>query len=88
MPRNQHYYYNTSTLFKVQNTTMDSSTISPKNRTNQVAIIVGSTLGAVFGVSLTVGIFFFHRFTKDYKEIEEDYLDQLPGCLLDTLMRT
>ena len=67
---------------------MDSSTISPKNRTNQVAIIVGSTLGAVFGVSLIVSIFFFHRFTKDYKEIEEDYLDQLPGCLLDTLMRT
>nr|POE44726.1 g-type lectin s-receptor-like serine/threonine-protein kinase sd2-5 [Quercus suber] len=74
-----YYYYNTSALFKVQNTTQDSSTISPKNRTNQLAIIMGSTLGAVFGVSLTVGIFFFLRFTKDYKEIEEDYLDQLLG---------
>ncbi|KAL4620635.1 hypothetical protein ACB092_06G169800 [Castanea dentata] len=75
----QMYYYNTSALFKVQNATKDSSAISPKSRKNQVAIIVGSTLGAVFGVSLTVGIFLFLRFTKDYKEIEEDYLDQLPG---------
>ena len=55
------------------------SSISPRKSTNQVAVIVGSTLGAVFGVSLIVGIFFFLQFPKDYKEIEEDYLDKLPG---------
>ena len=73
------YYDNTNALFKVQNTTQVFSSISPRKSTNQFVVIVGSTLGAVFGVSLIVGIFFFLRFPKDNKEIEEDYLDQLPG---------
>ncbi|MBA0727254.1 hypothetical protein Golax_000262, partial [Gossypium laxum] len=42
------------------------------------SVIVGSTLGAIFGVFL-ICTFIFLRFKKGFQEVEEDYLDNMLG---------
>ncbi|TYI99670.1 hypothetical protein E1A91_A13G033000v1 [Gossypium mustelinum] len=44
----------------------------------KVQILVGSTLGAIFGVFL-IGAFIILRFRKGFQEVEEDYLDNMLG---------
>ncbi|CAL5403922.1 unnamed protein product [Camellia sinensis] len=52
---------------------------SPRKST-QVIIILGSSLGAFFGVFFVVAFcFFFFRNKEEYEELDEFYIDQLPG---------
>ncbi|TYH33093.1 hypothetical protein ES332_D13G034600v1 [Gossypium tomentosum] len=50
----------------------------PERKKQNTSVIVGSTLGAIFGVFL-ICTFIFLRFKKGFQEVEEDYLDNMLG---------
>ncbi|XP_022769646.1 G-type lectin S-receptor-like serine/threonine-protein kinase SD2-5 [Durio zibethinus] len=77
--------YNTSVFIKVQN--FPSAENPKKNPLSQkfsqrkrqdMAVILGSTLGGISGV-LLICTFCFLRIKKGLKEVEEDYLDDISG---------
>ncbi|KAI3734286.1 hypothetical protein L6452_13751 [Arctium lappa] len=79
-------HYNTSTFLKVQNIRPPPSSTSqspgplPK-RKNQVATVLGSTIGSIVLLLIVVigfAIFVVHK-RKKKAEMEEEYLDQVPG---------
>ncbi|KAK2991271.1 hypothetical protein RJ640_025517, partial [Escallonia rubra] len=54
--------------------------VSPRRKATNVAVILGSSFGAIFFMLLMVIIcIFVVRKKSEYEENEEDYLDQLPG---------
>ncbi|PSS05621.1 G-type lectin S-receptor-like serine/threonine-protein kinase [Actinidia chinensis var. chinensis] len=62
---------NISVFLKVQN---------PQKKSRRVTIILGSSLGAFFGVFLMAALcFFLYGREKEAKELYEIYLDQVPG---------
>lgn len=74
-----------STFMKVQNNPIAENSNKnhslpnlPKRRRKDIVVILGSTLGAIFGVFL-ICIFLFLRIKKGFKEVEEDYLDYISG---------
>ncbi|XVF54514.1 hypothetical protein PTKIN_Ptkin05aG0186500 [Pterospermum kingtungense] len=74
--------YNTSAFIKVQNfssgTNNNLSLPRLSERKKDVGVILGSTLGAISGVFL-ICTFCYLRIKKGFKEIEEDYLDNISG---------
>ncbi|TYH90221.1 hypothetical protein ES332_A13G035200v1 [Gossypium tomentosum] len=66
------------TFIKVQNSTISDRPHFPERKKQNTSVIVGSTLGAVFGVFL-ICTFIFLRFKKGFQEVEEDYLDNMLG---------
>ncbi|XWS37226.1 hypothetical protein CRYUN_Cryun19dG0025200 [Craigia yunnanensis] len=77
--------YNTSVFIKVQNfpsaqslNNNFSSPNFPGRKRQDVAVILGATLGAISGVFL-ICTFCFPRIKKGFKEVEEDYLDNIAG---------
>ncbi|KAL5707447.1 hypothetical protein ACHQM5_018349 [Ranunculus cassubicifolius] len=77
-------HYNSSAFIKVQLPQAASgppTNLSPsQTKTNRTAVILGSSLGASFGVILLIIIsFILFRKRKAVESDEEDYLDQVPG---------
>ncbi|KAB2047269.1 hypothetical protein ES319_A13G033500v1 [Gossypium barbadense] len=66
------------TFIKVQNSTISDRPHFPERKKQNTSVIVGSTLGAIFGVFL-ICTFIFLRFKKGFQEVEEDYLDNMLG---------
>ncbi|MBA0782531.1 hypothetical protein Gotri_000403 [Gossypium trilobum] len=66
------------TFIKVQNSTISDRSHFPERKKQNTSVIVGSTLGAIFGVFL-ICTFIFLRFKKGFQEVEEDYLDNMLG---------
>nr|KJB79124.1 hypothetical protein B456_013G034400 [Gossypium raimondii] len=50
----------------------------PERKKQNTSVIVGSTLGAIFGVFLICTLIFL-RFKKGFQEVEEDFLDNMLG---------
>ncbi|MFQ6649200.1 hypothetical protein Gotur_023234 [Gossypium turneri] len=69
---------NDLTFIKVQNSTISDRSHFPERKKQNTSVIVGSTLGAIFGVFL-ICTFIFLRFKKGFQEVEEDYLDSMLG---------
>ncbi|MBA0631527.1 hypothetical protein Godav_000394 [Gossypium davidsonii] len=69
---------NDLTFIKVQNSTISDRSHFPERKKQNTSVIVGSTLGAIFGVFL-ICTFIFLRFKKGFQEVEEDYLDNMLG---------
>ncbi|KAF8413688.1 hypothetical protein HHK36_001680 [Tetracentron sinense] len=81
-------HYNSSAFMKVQissiaqpPTSDASSTPLPSGKkTRRSTVILGSSLGAFFGVLLIISIWvILFRKKRDVREDEEDYLDEVPG---------
>ncbi|XP_022775885.1 G-type lectin S-receptor-like serine/threonine-protein kinase SD2-5 [Durio zibethinus] len=77
--------YNTSVFIKVQNFPSAqnpnnnlSSPKFPQRKRQDMAVILGSTLGGISVVFL-ICTFCFLRIKKGFKEVEEDYLDNISG---------
>ncbi|CAK9179340.1 unnamed protein product [Ilex paraguariensis] len=72
------YWRNTSVFVKVQ--TSSSGNFPAKKSRGTLSLILGASLGSVIGVLLMMGACFFlvRRITTS-KEVEEDYLDHVPG---------
>lgn len=72
-------HYNSTAYIKVQNLPMPGASPGGKE-TGQRKRIMGFILGSFFGLLVLIGILiFFFRKKKGVDEIEEDYLDQVPG---------
>ncbi|THG16918.1 hypothetical protein TEA_015723 [Camellia sinensis var. sinensis] len=57
-----------------------SPTYSPQKQSRHVKIILGSSLGAFFGVFFVVACcFFLFRNKREFKEFDEFFVDQVPG---------
>ncbi|KAK5770726.1 hypothetical protein PVK06_046879 [Gossypium arboreum] len=69
---------NDLTFIKVQKSTISDRSHFPERKKQNTSVIVGSTLGAIFGVFL-ICTFIFLRFKKGFQEVEEDYLDNMLG---------
>ncbi|KAL5837194.1 hypothetical protein ACOSQ3_014363 [Xanthoceras sorbifolium] len=70
-------HYNSTTYVKVQKV----SSVSPRRKkTNRIKTILGFSLGSLAGLCFLIGmvVFFFWKKNND-DEVEEDYLDQVPG---------
>lgn len=53
---------------------------SLRDKTNSLALILGSSLGSVFALIIVIGVIkVFSRMRKAVDEAEEDHLDQIPG---------
>ncbi|GLT61793.1 hypothetical protein SLA2020_344750 [Shorea laevis] len=74
---------NQSLFLKVQNSPtpqIPRPPVSPKKgRTQNIGVIIGSTLGASFFVLLIICILSFLESKKDPKDVEEDYLGHISG---------
>ncbi|XP_022775877.1 LOW QUALITY PROTEIN: G-type lectin S-receptor-like serine/threonine-protein kinase SD2-5 [Durio zibethinus] len=84
-PYSDYGSYSTSVFIKVQNFPSAqnpknnlSSLKFPQRKRKDVAVILGSTLGGISGVFL-ICTFCFLRIKKGFKEVEEDYLDNISG---------
>lgn len=72
-------HYNSTAYVKVQNLPMPGASPGAKE-TSQRKRLIGFILGSFFGLLVLIGILiFFFRKKKGADEIEEDYLDQVPG---------
>ncbi|XP_037496927.1 G-type lectin S-receptor-like serine/threonine-protein kinase SD2-5 [Jatropha curcas] len=80
-------HYNSIVYLKVQNLPLKAQnpptaeTIAPhQQKKSRVATILWSSLGAFFGLLLTIGVVVFLMWRKRHAdEDEEDFLDQVPG---------
>ncbi|RVW28209.1 G-type lectin S-receptor-like serine/threonine-protein kinase SD2-5 [Vitis vinifera] len=70
-----------SDVFTLQNMeTLNPTDYFTEKKTGNDRIIVGSSLGALFGVLILIGAFIFLFWKRrDSKEAEEDHLDCIPG---------
>ncbi|XP_057461221.1 G-type lectin S-receptor-like serine/threonine-protein kinase SD2-5 [Actinidia eriantha] len=70
---------NVSVFLKVQNPAAATTLASHPKKSRRVTIILGSSLGAFFGVFLMAAIYFFiYGREKEAKELYEIYLNQVP----------
>ncbi|PSS05619.1 G-type lectin S-receptor-like serine/threonine-protein kinase, partial [Actinidia chinensis var. chinensis] len=73
-------FVNASVFLKVQNPAAPTTLASLPKRSRRVTIILGSSLGAFFGVFLMAALgFFLYGRVKEDKELCEIYLNQVPG---------
>lgn len=70
-------HYNSTAFLKVQNARIEVEA-TPKKKSNGIAVILGSVFGSLFALVLLVGVFWFWK-KRFGEELEEDYLDKIPG---------
>ncbi|KAK8316317.1 hypothetical protein V6Z11_A13G033400 [Gossypium hirsutum] len=75
---NGTYKTNNSAFIKVQSSPISQSPNKNVSSPKYTSVIVGSTLGAIFGVFL-ICAFIILGFRKGFQEVEEDYLDNMLG---------
>ncbi|KAK5770725.1 G-type lectin S-receptor-like serine/threonine-protein kinase SD2-5 [Gossypium arboreum] len=71
-------YNDNSVFMKVQSSPFSQSPNKNVSSPKYTSVIVGSTLGAIFGVFL-ICAFIILGFRKGFQEVEEDYLDNMLG---------
>ncbi|KAK8259099.1 hypothetical protein V6Z11_D13G034400 [Gossypium hirsutum] len=71
-------YNDNSAFIKVQSSPISQSSNKNVSSPKYTSVIVGSTLGAIFGVFL-ICAFIILGFRKGFQEVEEDYLDNMLG---------
>ncbi|TYG85172.1 hypothetical protein ES288_A13G031800v1 [Gossypium darwinii] len=75
---NGTYKTNNSAFIKVQSSPISQSPNKNVSSPKYTSVVVGSTLGAIFGVFL-ICAFIILGFRKGFQEVEEDYLDNMLG---------
>ncbi|CAK7323570.1 unnamed protein product [Dovyalis caffra] len=85
MNNDEGYLYNSTVYVKVQNISNIHNfptTVPRKKKTSQVPMILGSSIGSFVGLFILIGILMLLVWKKGKAdEVEEDYLDQVPGML-------